>query len=36
MDKQIINKKEIIINDKKIQEKKSDKLSNMVLTLDWV
>ena len=36
MDKQVINKKEIIINDKKIQEKKSDKLSNMVLTLDWV
>lgn len=31
MDKQIINKKEIIINDKKIQEKKSDKLSNIRL-----
>ena len=31
MDKQIINKKEIIINDKKIQVKKSDKLSNIRL-----
>ena len=31
MDAQIINKKEIIINDKKIQEKKSDKLSNIRL-----
>lgn len=31
MDKQIINKKEIIIKDKKIQEKKSDKLSNIRL-----
>lgn len=31
MDKQIINKKEIIINDKKIQEKKIDKLSNIRL-----
>ena len=31
MDKQIINKKEIIINDKKIQVKKSDMLSNIRL-----
>ena len=31
MDKQIIYKKEIIINDKKIQVKKSDKLSNIRL-----